>query len=90
LEIDRLRAEGLSTDEATMAAHRAFGNVTLSTERFHESHRWYWWDQLTQDLRYAARTLRTAPAFAAAAILTIADEFPWSALQGCPRGRWQA
>src|SRR6185312_6594911 len=72
LEIDRLRAEGLSPDEARLAARRAFGNVALSTERFHESHRWYWWDQLTQDLRYAVRTLRTAPAFAAAAILTIA------------------
>ena len=72
LEIDRLRAEGLSPDEATTAARRAFGSVTLSTERFYESHRWYVWDQLTQDLRHAVRTLRAAPAFAAAAILTIA------------------
>jgi putative ABC transport system permease protein len=71
-EIDRLRADGLSPDEAKTAARRAFGNVTFFTERFHESHRWYWWDQSTQDLRYAARTLRAAPAFAAAAILTIA------------------
>ena len=72
LEIDRLRAEGLSLDEAKTAARRTFGNVTLSTERFYESQRWYWWDQLTQDLRYAVRTLRSAPAFAAAAVLTIA------------------
>lgn len=48
LEIDRLRAEGLSPDEAKMAARRVFSNVALSTERFYESQRWYWWDQLTQ------------------------------------------
>jgi hypothetical protein len=47
LEIDRLRAEGLSPDEATAAARRAFGSVTLSTERFYESHRWYVRDQPT-------------------------------------------
>ena len=50
LEIDRLQGEGLSLDEARAAARRAFGNVALSTERFHESHRWLWWDRLTQDV----------------------------------------
>jgi putative ABC transport system permease protein len=72
LEIDRLQAEGMSAGEARAAARRAFGNTTLATERFYESHRWRWWDQLTQDARFAVRTLRKAPAFAAAAILTMA------------------
>ena len=72
LEIDRLQEDGMSADEARAAARRAFGNTTLATERFFESHRWRWWDQLTQDVRYAVRTLRKAPAFAAAAILTMA------------------
>ena len=72
MEIDRLQDEGLSAEEARMAARRAFGNTTLAAEHFFESHRWRWWDRLTQDVRYAVRTLRKAPAFAAAAILTMA------------------
>ncbi len=71
-EIDRLEHEGLSPDEARAAARRAFGNVALSTERFHESHRWVWWDRLVQDVRYAARSWRTAPGLALVAALTMA------------------
>jgi putative ABC transport system permease protein len=72
LEIDRLQAEGLTADEARAAARRTFGNTTLATEHFFESNRPRWRDQLAQDVRYAVRTLRKAPAFAAAAILTMA------------------
>src|SRR5262249_37904203 len=72
MEIDRLQGEGLSPEEARAAAHRAFGNTTLVTERFFESHRWRWWDRLRQAVRSAVRTLRRAPAFAVASILTMA------------------
>jgi predicted permease len=71
-EIDRLQREGLSPDEARAAARRAFGNVALSTERFRESHRWVWWDRLAQDVRYAARSWRTAPGLAIVVTLTMA------------------
>src|SRR5262245_35473018 len=71
-EIDRLQAEGLSTDEARAAARRAFGNVTLSAERFHDSQRWPWWDEVVQDMRYAARSWRAAPGLALVAALTMA------------------
>src|ERR1017187_5981601 len=72
LEEDRLRAEGLSEDEARAAARRAFGNPTSAEERFYEGHRWLWWDRLRQDLRYALRTLTHAPAFTIAGIVTMA------------------
>jgi putative ABC transport system permease protein len=71
LEADRLRAAGAAPDEAEAAARRAFGNVLAVEERFYEAGRWRWADQLAQDLRYAARTLRRSPAFAAAAVLSL-------------------
>ena len=72
LEIDRLIAEGLRPEDARRAALREFGNVTIARERFHERSRWLWLDQVAQDLRYGARTLLHAPAFAATTILTLA------------------
>ena len=39
-EIERLREQGLSEEDARAAARRAFGNVTQAQERFYESHRW--------------------------------------------------
>ena len=71
LETDRLMAEGLSPEDAAFAARRAFGNVTSATERFHESRRLLWLDQLRQDLRTGARSLLRYPVVALVAVLSI-------------------
>ena len=72
LEADRLIAEGMPPDEAESSARRTFGNIVTSRERFYESQRWMWWDQLRRDVRYGLRSLTKAPSFTAAAALTIA------------------
>ncbi len=72
LEADRLRARGMSEQQALDAARRSFGNVTSSQERFYESKRRLWWDWLRQDLRLGLRLLAKTPGWTAVAALTVA------------------
>ena len=67
-EADRVHDEG----RPEAAARRAFGNVGAAQERFYESRRILWCEHFWRDLRYAAGTLRRAPAFAIAAIVSLA------------------
>jgi predicted permease len=68
LEADRLRGEG-RTD---VDARRVFGNVAAAQERFYESRRFMWLEHLWRDVRYAIGTLRRSPAFAVAAVVSLA------------------
>src|SRR5439155_18980376 len=58
----------MSPDEARYAALRKFGSVTLVREDTRAVWIPIWLDQFGQDVRYALRTIRRAPEFAAIAV----------------------
>jgi putative ABC transport system permease protein len=72
LEVERLREQGLSEEEARATARRSFGNVLQAEERFYESSCWLAWDHFWSDVLYGARMLRKSPGFTAVVVLTIA------------------
>jgi putative ABC transport system permease protein len=69
---DEFRRRGLSDDEARAAARRAFGGVAQAKEQQRDARSFRWLDDARQDVQYAARILRRAPAFTFAAVLTLA------------------
>src|ERR1700680_1469288 len=71
-KIAELVADGMSRKEATAAARRAFGNVTLTEEDSRNVWRWPSVEELLADVRYGLRALRHNPMFTAVALLTIA------------------
>lgn len=71
LESKLLEERGLTREQAGFRARRAFGNRSLLAEATREAWVWLWFDRLSQDLRYAVRSLLHNRAFTVAAILSI-------------------
>jgi predicted permease len=68
---ERYRRQGLSPDEAYVAARRRFGNTTLTRQDIHALNSIGWIEQGAQDLRYALRQLRGSAGFAAVVVATL-------------------
>jgi putative ABC transport system permease protein len=71
-KIEELVASGMSKKEATSAARREFGNVTLMEEDSRAVWQWPSIETFFTDVRFGARTFRKSPAFSAIAVLTLA------------------
>ncbi len=72
LETERLIADGLSPEDARLAARRRFGSPAAAAERFYESRRLLFFDHLWHDVRLAARGMRRYPIACAVAIVSLA------------------
>jgi predicted permease len=69
---DEFLGQGMSPEDARLAARRAYGGVEQA-KQLHRNERSAWWlSQTLQDIRYAFRQIGKYPGFAAVVILTFA------------------
>ena len=68
---DRYVRQGLSPDQAWLAARRQFGSITVVREELHAMNGVTWFEQSVGDLRDAGRQLRRSPGFVAIAAIIL-------------------
>jgi predicted permease len=69
---DEFRRRGMSEEEATLAARRAFGGVEQAKDLHRDARSFRWIDELTRDVRYAARLLHANALFTLTAASSVA------------------
>src|SRR5215510_13744665 len=61
---DEFRRQGMTPEEARLAARRAFGGVEQTRELHRDERSFVWLEQAAQDTRHACRSLARSPGFA--------------------------
>lgn len=69
---DEFIRRGMTPEEARLAAIRTFDGVEQTKELYRDARSFVWLDEARRDLQHAVRTLRRAPGFTAAIVLTLA------------------
>jgi putative ABC transport system permease protein len=69
---DELRAAGMSDEAAEREARRRLGNYLRQKERTRDADVFVWLDSVRADVRYAARSLLSSPAFTLVAVVSLA------------------
>jgi putative ABC transport system permease protein len=72
METELRQRRGMAPDEARRTALRDFGGVVRHREAVHDTRGMTFWDALTQDVRFASRTLRRWPGYTIGTIATLA------------------
>ncbi len=68
---EEFRRQGMSPQEARLAAIRRFGGVEQAKQIQRDARSFLWLDDTRRDVGYALRTLRRAPGFTAVAVITL-------------------
>ncbi len=71
-DVERRVAHGVAPAEAQVAARRAFGNAGVHREHARDAMGTRLAEHLGQDMRYALRTLRRAPAYTVVVVVSLA------------------
>jgi len=67
-----LQRHGMTSDEARLAARRAFGGVEQTKEHHRDTRSFVWLDDVRRDVAYALRTARRSPGFALLGVAVLA------------------
>ncbi len=71
LELRARQLANAGATDAELQAAKLSGNSSLLKEKTNDMWGWRWLEEFLQDLRYATRSLKSDPAFAAVAIITL-------------------
>jgi len=69
---DELQRQGMTPEDARLAARRTFDGVEQTKERHRDARSFSWLDDARRDVQYAVRTLAKTPGFTTVAVLTLA------------------
>jgi len=72
METELRQRRGMNSEDARRTALRDFGGVVRHREAVHDTRGMTFWDSLSQDVRFAWRTLRRWPGYTAGTIVTLA------------------